>query len=123
MFGFGLFLILKKPIIDYSNRKHNYKNYIGFWLKGFMVNSINPFTFFFWMGVMSTYIIGREITHDQAIVLLTTILTVIIMSDAGKVFLASSLKNSLTPAHVNKVSNFSGLILVGFGVFMAYQVL
>ena len=123
MFGFGLFLILKKPVIDYTNRKHNYKNYIGFWLKGFLVNSINPFTLFFWMGVMSTYIIGREITHDQAIVLLTTILTVIIISDAGKVFLASALKNSITPSHVNKISNFSGVILIGFGVFMAYQVL
>ncbi len=123
MVGFGLFLILKKPEIDYTIQKHNYKNYIGFWLKGFLVNSINPFTFFFWVSVISTYIIGRDITHNQALVLLGTILCVIILSDTGKVLLASSLKNSLNAKHVNTISNFSGIILLVFGLFMFIQVI
>jgi len=122
LLGFGLFMILRKPVLDYSEKKHNYKNYLGFWLKGFLINTINPFTFFFWMGVISSYVIGRNITHAQAMVLLSTILTVIIMSDAGKVFLAHSLKNWLTPQSINKVSNFSGVILIAFGVFMAIRV-
>ena len=123
MVGFGLFMILKKPQIDYEIRKHNYKNYIGFWLKGFLVNSINPFTFFFWVSVISTYIIGRDITHNQALVLLGTILIVIILSDTAKVFLANSLKKRLTTNHVNNISNFSGFILLAFGLFMFYQVI
>ena len=123
MVGFGLYLILKKPVIDYSIRKHNYKNYIGFWLKGFLVNSINPFTFFFWVSVISTYIIGRDITHPQAVVLLSTILIVIILSDTAKVLLANSLKKRLNAKHVNSISNFSGFILLAFGLFMFYQVI
>ncbi len=122
MLGFGLYLILRKPALDYTERKHNYKNFIGFWLKGFLINTINPFTIFFWLGVISSYVIGRDIQHNQAVVLLTTILTVIIMSDAGKVLLANWLKKWLTPTHIDKVSNFSGVILLGFGVFMAFRV-
>lgn len=120
---FGLYMIFKKPVIDYSVKKHNYKNYIGFWMKGFLINTINPFTFFFWMGVISTYVIGRDIEHQQAVVLLSTILTVIILSDSGKVFLAHFLKRWLTPSHINRVANLSGIILVTFGLFMAYNVI
>lgn len=120
---FGLVMILRKPVIDYNIKKHNYRNYIGFWLKGFLINTINPFTFFFWMGVISTYVIGRNISHNEAMVLLSTILTVIILSDSGKVFLAHFLKRWLTPDHINKVANLSGVILVTFGLFMAYNVI
>jgi len=115
-------MILKKPVLDYSEQKYNYRNYIGFWLKGFLINTINPFTFFFWMGVISSYVIGRNIEHNQAMVLLSTILTVIVLSDAGKVLLANWLKHWLTPAHIVKVSNFSGFVLLAFGLFMAYRV-
>ena len=120
---FGLYLILKKPILVYSTGKHSYKSYIGFCLKGFLINTINPFTFVFWIGVMSTYIIGRELPHNQSIVFLTTILIVIILSDSGKVFLANFLKRWLTQKHIDHISNFSGVILLGIGLFLAYKVI
>ena len=123
MLSFGLYLIIKKPMLDYSERKHDYKSYVGFWLKGFLINTINPFTFFFWMGVISSYVLGRHIQHYEAMVLLSTILAVIIVSDAGKVVLAHFLKKWLTPSHINKVSNFSGVILVLFGLVMGYRVI
>ncbi len=121
--GFGAFLIIKKPILDFMEKKHNYKNYIGFWLKGFLINTINPFTFFFWMSVISTYVIGRDIPSEQVYVLLITILLVIILSDTLKVFLADMLKKRLTFDVINKVSNFSGFIMIAFGIFMLYQVI
>lgn len=123
LIAFGLYLILKKPILEYSTGRHSYKSYVGFWLKGFLINTINPFTFVFWTGVMSTYIIGRGITNYQAIVFLSTILIVIVLSDTGKVLLANFLKKSLTSKHINHVSNFSGVILMGIGLFLAYKVL
>lgn len=108
--GFGAYLIFKKPILDFKEKKHNYKNYIGFWLKGFLINTINPFTFFFWMSVISSYVIGREIPDDHCMILLVTILIVIIVSDTIKVFLADLLKKRLTYDVIDKVSNFQGLL-------------
>lgn len=123
MTAFGLFLMVKKPVLDYSNKKHNYKNYIGFWLKGFLINTINPFTIVFWLSIISTYIIGRKLAATNTIVMLTTILIVIVLSDTGKVFLANSIKKMLTPKHVATISNLSGVILILFGIVMAYRVI
>lgn len=120
---FGIYLIVKTPIISYSNQKLTAKNYITFGVKGFMVNSINPFTFVFWMSIMSTFIIGREITGQNAFILLSTILVVIIISDSIKVLLAHKLKSKLTPKVANYVFNFSGLVLLGFGLYMLLQVI
>lgn len=121
--AFGVFLVLKKPVLDYTNKKHSYKSYLGFWMKGFVINTINPFTFFFWMSVISTYLIGRHLAYQEAMILLVTILAIIILSDTAKVFLANRLRDWLTPSSINKVSNFSGLLMIGFGLFMAYKVM
>ncbi len=123
LIGFGLYMIIKEPVIEYADRKYSYRNYLGFWLKGFLINTINPFTFFFWMGVISTYLIGRGLGYQETLVLLITILVIIILSDTAKVFLADRLKKWLTHRHINYVSNFSGLLMLGFGIFMAIRVL
>jgi len=123
LLGFGLFMIIKEPVLEYSLKKHNYKNYLGFWLKGFLINTINPFTIFFWLTVISSYVIGRQLEQANVIILLLTILVVIVVSDTGKVFLANLLRQKLTPKHINQISNFSGAILILVGAFMVYQVL
>lgn len=123
LLGFGIGLLIKKPELEYKKIKFSIKNYFGFWLKGFLVNTINPFTFVFWMGVISTYIIGRQISGFESLLFLGTILLVIILSDSGKVILAHFLKKWLTPQHINWVSNISGVILIGFGLFLAWRVI
>jgi len=120
---FGIVLLVRKPELNYDHLKLSMKNYFGFWLKGFLVNTVNPFTFIFWMGVISTYIIGRDIDGTQSLILLGTILTVIILSDTGKVYLAHFLKKWLTHNHIKWVANISGVILILFGCFLAYQVI
>ena len=75
------------------------------------------------MGVISTYVIGRNLHTDAALTLLSTILTVIIVSDAAKVLLANSLKKKLRPKHINLIGNLSGAILIGFGLFLGYSVI
>ncbi len=120
--GFGIYVIIKQPDLDYTQRKHTYRNYIGFWLKGFLINALNPFTFFFWMGVISTYVIGRSIAGFDAYLFLGTIFIVIVASDIFKVYLANSLRKWLTPNHINHVSNFSGAIMIVFGIFLGLRV-
>jgi len=123
MMLFGLVMIFKKPSIDFNAEKFSFKSYFGYWSKGFLVNTINPFTFVFWSGVISTYVIGRDMSTEAHVVLLSTILTVIVMSDIGKVFLADFLKRRLTQKHINYIGNFSGAVLIGFGIFLGFQVL
>lgn len=122
LFLFGLILLIKKTHLEYRKISYSMKSYLGFWLKGFLINTINPFTFVFWMGVISTYVIARHIDNTDAFIFLGTILAVIIISDTGKVYLAHALKKWLTPKHIEWVSNVSGVILMVFGAFLAYKV-
>lgn len=119
---FGIFLIIKRPEINYNQKKYTIKNYFGFFIKGFTVNTINPFTFIYWMGVLSTYIIGRNIDNKSTILLLGTILIIIVSSDIFKVLLARYLKNKLNSRVINYIFNFSGFILVIFGLYMFWRV-
>ncbi len=118
---FGAALLIKKPKLEYENIKIKKSDYFAFWLKGFLVNTVNPFTFIFWMGIISTYMIGRKVTDTQIMILLTTIIVVIILSDIFKVLLAHGLKKFLTPSHINTIANLSGIILIIFGLFLGYK--
>jgi len=122
LFLFGLYMIVSKPSLNYNDEKLTAKNYIGFFLTGFTVNSVNPFTFVYWMGVISTYKIGQQIPNNSLMLILLTILIVIILSDAAKVFLAHKLKSAMTPQVINRVFNFSGVMLISFGVYMLFRV-
>jgi threonine/homoserine/homoserine lactone efflux protein len=121
--AFGVFMLVKQPVLNYSQEKLTVKNYIGLFTKGFMVNSINPFTFVYWMGVTSTYMIGQQISESSMITLLLTILAVIILSDSIKVLLAHFLRSRLTVASANVIFNISGAILICFGLYMFVQVI
>ena len=121
LLAFGIGLLIKKPELNYDNIKIKKLDYLGFWLKGFLVNTINPFTFVFWIGIISSYLIGKQSSSGEMFILLGTILTVIILSDSFKVILANWLRQWLNERHVNLISNISGIILILFGLFLVYR--
>ena len=123
LMAFGIALLVKKPTLNFNSLKLSKTDYFGFWLKGFLVNTVNPFTFVFWIGIISSYMIGRHSTPEQMMILLGTILSVIVISDSCKVFLANFLRKWLNEEHVNNISNVSGAILIVFGLFLAYKVI
>ena len=116
-------MIIKQPVLNFNNEKLTARNYIGYFTKGFMVNSINPFTFVYWMGVISTYMIGQNLPNISVQIVLSTILLVIILSDSAKVLLANSLKSKLNSTVTNYIFNLSGVILILFGIYMFIRVI
>jgi len=120
---FGIYMIIKQPVLHFNNEKLTARNYIGYFTKGFMVNSINPFTFVYWMGVISTYMIGQNLPNISVQIVLFTILLVIILSDSAKVLLANSLKSKLNSKVTNYIFNLSGVVLILFGIYMFIRVI
>lgn len=119
---FGIILLIKKPKISEDNDLLSISNFLGYWAKGFLINTLNPFTFIFWLGTMSTYKIGKQATQEDLSILLFTILLVIILSDSIKVLLARLIRNRLEPKHIGWISKISGVGLIGFASFLLYQV-
>lgn len=119
VFGFAAFL--KKVEFSKNPKPFTASNYFGFLSKGFLVNTINPFTFFFWITVISTYIIGRGIDHNHGILFLSSIMMTIVITDTIKVILAKMIRKSLTENHVMLFSKVAGVALVIFGAFLLYR--
>lgn len=114
VFGIGAFL--NKSKIEFNQTKHTTNDYIGFWTKGFLVNTVNPFTFIFWIGVISTNVIKAKITNTEAIVFFATIMIVIMITDSLKVFLAKKIRNKLKQEHFNLFTKIAGAGLIIFGI-------
>lgn len=115
-FGIGTFL--KKSSFDKNEpaQKLSKRNYAGFFTKGFLVNTVNPFTFLFWISVISTYVLSRGINNTQATLLFGSILLVIVTTDILKVVLAKVIRNKLQARHIDIFSKVAGVILFLFGV-------
>lgn len=119
---FGVVAFFKTMDIEIQKKKHTYKNLLGFWLKGFLVNTINPFTFIFWIGVISTYVIGRNATGSEAFTFLGAILATIVIMDVIKVYGAKAIRKKLSPSNLFWFSKLSGVGLAAFGLYLIYQV-
>lgn len=119
---FGVAAYLKEMKFTTEKRKMSIKSFSGFWLKGFLVNTVNPFTFIFWIGTISTYVIGRNVTNQEAIIFMATIMITIIITDALKVLLAKLIRKKLGDNDVNLFSKIAGVGLFLFGVFLIGRV-
>lgn len=119
---FGVVSFFKKMNVNTERKKLSIKSFTGFVTKGFLVNTINPFTFIFWIGVMSTYVIGRNTDSVESIIFLSSIMITVISSDVLKILSAKLIRNKLTQDHIRTFSKISGVCLFIFGLFLIYRV-
>ena len=115
---FGIISLVKKPKLDEKIPAFNAKSYAGYWTKGFAVNFFNPFTFVFWISVMTTYVIGKKIDGPDATLLFGSIMFTIIVTDSLKVVLAKLIRKKLTHNHIILFGKLAGIILITFGVIL-----
>jgi threonine/homoserine/homoserine lactone efflux protein len=122
MILFGLGVFFKTVDIEIQKTRHSYRNMIGFWLKGFLVNTVNPFTFIFWITTISTYVIGRKATGTEALSFLGAVMATIIVMDILKVFAAKAIRKKLTSRNIYWFSKLSGVGLALFGIYLIFRV-
>ena len=118
---FGIAMCLKKAEEIETNNAFTAKNYLGFWLKGFLVNTINPFTFIFWLSCISNKVIGVEMNDNEAAIFLSAIMITIVCTDSPKVLGAKAIRSKLQPKHVQMISRVAGAALLVFGLVLLYQ--
>ena len=118
-FGFGTMLSKSKPNIDSS--AHSANDYLSYWTKGFLVNTVNPFTFIFWIGVISNQVIGKNISLNEGLIFFGIIILIIMMSDTLKVFAAKLLRKKLNAENFGMISKIAGVCLIIFGLVMLFR--
>jgi threonine/homoserine/homoserine lactone efflux protein len=118
---YGIVTFTKKVQIDDANSLLEPKKIPGpltYLVKGFFLNFANPFVWFFWftvmMGISGTY--GSEFSAVSS--LFGGVLLTIFSTDVLKVFIASRIKQYMTPKVLNLVNYIVGILLVIFGIIL-----
>ncbi len=124
LIGFGIYTFLRKVHIDENNNLIEIKvpGPLTYILKGYFLNIMNPFVWFFWIsamvGVSANY--GDD-KHGVAVFFAGTLAT-ILSTDIFKVFLANKLKRYMKPGMLIRVNHIVGILLVFFGIFLIVRV-
>ena len=104
---------------------HNWKRwgYLGYCLRGFLLNTINPFTVFFWVGIASTVIIPNQWTRPETVWFFSGMLTTLMLADTAKAYAAKRLRDFLTPRHIRLMQRVIGVLMLIFGIVLIIRVL
>ena len=109
-------------LLEEKNEKHK-SSLLSLFAKGFLVNTINPFTFFFWGVVATAKMAESNFSDDDFFLFFGGILLVIIASDTLKVYLAKTIRKKLKPEKIVLVRNISGVAFVIFGIILMIRVM
>jgi len=120
----GLAILIRRPVATRSPAipraanvaGNSSKSYFRLWLMGFVINTINPFPAFFWLGVMSSA--GRSLSAGETTVLFGSIVGTVVFFDLIKVLLAKRLQGWVRTSYIGYMRSFSGAALVVLGVVL-----
>ncbi len=102
------------PEIDAN--MHFSKDYGKLWLKGFLINTINPFTVFFWLSMVTSVILPNQLDLINSCIFFTGIMGTLVVINSLEVGLAKIIRRYLTPENILFLRKISGVALVLFGI-------
>ena len=121
LFLFGIYLFVRKTELDYSKIKITAKQFLGYWTKGFLINTINPFTFIFWLSFITSLVITRHLDQKDSSLLLGSIFVTIVVTDTLKVILSKMIRNRLNAHLLSKINKIAGIAVAIFGMVIFYR--
>jgi threonine/homoserine/homoserine lactone efflux protein len=88
---------------------------------GFVINTLNPGVIIFWLG--NATVLSLTHTLEERIIIFSVCLLVNMAADVGKVMMAGKLGKRLTLHNLSIINKISGIILIGFGIVLAWGVI
>lgn len=111
----GIHFLLKPKIKISEKTDLSPTSYIGFILKGFLINIINPGVFFIWLGIVGTA--SSQYTFDgELYTYLSGVLLGILLQDTLKAVFANHIKELFQLEFLTWFFRLTGVGLIGFGL-------
>ncbi len=118
------FLFFKKIEVNEAGQqvftKFRKRDYARIALSGYLMNTLNPAVFLFWLTASTTFITH---TLEQKLVLFIVCLSMVFSADIAKVMLAGKIRKKLTPHNIHIINRINGIILIGFGIALIWGLL
>lgn len=120
LIGFGLYTFYHKVHINDDTRQLEVKaaGPLTYILKGYFLNIMNPFVWFFWISAMVTVSSNYgDDKHGVATFFVGTLATVL-LTDVLKVFISHKIRQRLNVRLLATINHILGVVLIGFGLFL-----
>ncbi len=94
-------------------------------LKGFLVNILNPFVIMLWIGVLAAVSVGYDNTEPnyqyRLLVNMLAILGTLFSIDLGKVYLSDFLGKKISKRIFFFIQKYFGVLLMAIGIYFIYH--
>ncbi|MEQ9467112.1 MAG: LysE family transporter [Ekhidna sp.] len=121
--AYGIYSWFKTPKIQSEDTLVNDSNYSRHFLKGLLLNGLNPFIIVSWATWVSAIAINFEYNFDQQLQFFGGMLFTILSMDIIKAFIAHRLKHLITVKFVKKMNRTVAVILLLFTLQILYFLL
>ncbi len=117
MLSFGV-IYLFKPVPAKGLKKSHQEQTKWFKqiMKGFLLNGINPFVLFFWLGIISKVTLDFGYSDSQAVTFFIVLISTVFLSDVLKSYFATKLSQIVTPRFMKIMNRVVGIALILFSV-------
>ncbi|WP_276168638.1 LysE family translocator [Zobellia alginiliquefaciens] len=116
---YGITTVFRKPPKQvHTNIKVKKSDYIGLFIKGFLLNFINIGVLVFWLGII--IVVGPSLDNDsnRIVVFFSTMIGAYFVTDIFKILLAKQLKKKLTTSRIYFIKKGLGFILIICGIVL-----
>ncbi len=107
------------PGVDHNWRRWGYP---GLLLRGFLLNTINPFTVFFWLGLASAFVISNRLTPAEVLTFFGGMLFALVITDTLKAYAAKRIRHLLQQRHLRRLQRGIGVALLVSGLALMARV-
>ncbi len=121
VFGAATFFSKPKTADFLAEKGRSPRSIRSYFVRGFLINSVNPFTVFFWLGVSATVLVPRSFSRSESLVFFGGMLAALVLTDLAKAFFAQKLARWLTAQHIAWVKKGLGAALVAFGIALFFR--
>lgn len=123
LLSYGLYTIFykrtKKTVTDRDLVVVENNNYLGLFLKGFFLNSVNIGVLAFWVAIVIAISSGLQMNENKIFNYFLIVLLTLLVTDLVKITAAKQLKKQLTPVVLRKIRQTIGIFFIIFGVILA----
>lgn len=125
LIAFGCITIIKRPkesdVEEIISTVPNTRDYVVLFIKGLVMNMINPVVVFYWFGVLTLASNKLEVSGFGMFIYIIIILITFFSIDVLKILGAEKLRPFITPFLLKQLNNFIGGILIIFGIVLIIQ--
>ncbi|MBX7140532.1 MAG: LysE family translocator [Chitinophagales bacterium] len=123
LIAFGIYHLIKPVPHPKAVELNPSRDYFLYVTKGFLINTLNPFVFIFWLSAVSIVTVDPDYNETERILFFLAAIGTNFAFDIGKSFLANQLKHVMTHRLMTIISRSVGVGIIFFGLRLLWKTL